>query len=56
MWVVAVSFVMDHCPEYPIKPQNALESYCTECQWSDELVAPGGADDLVLSPIMQNKE
>jgi hypothetical protein len=43
LWLL---FVMDPCPEYPVKPQNTLESCNTECQWSDELVAPGGADDL----------
>lgn len=55
IWVVAVLFAIDPCPEYPFKPQNTLESCCTECQWSDELVAPGGADDLLISPIMHNK-
>ena len=57
IWVVAVLFVMDPCPEYPVKPQNTLESCCTECRCSNELAAPGGADDLHhLSCIIKREE
>jgi len=52
---MAVTFVVDPSLEYPVKPQNTQESCCTERQGSDELVAPGGADDLLISPIMHNK-
>jgi hypothetical protein len=57
IWVVAVFFVMDPCPEYPVKSQNILESCYTECRWSNELVAPGGADDWHhLSCIIKREE
>jgi hypothetical protein len=45
-WVMVVISVTVPCPEYPVKPQNTLESCCTEHHRSNDLVAPGGAGDI----------
>jgi hypothetical protein len=53
---MAVMFVVGPFPEYPVKPQNTLESCCTERQGPNELVAPRGKDELLISSITHNKK